>query len=80
MRQTKTINQTFSIPVEIAQELHLYVKNRQVSRFVSDAIRKELELQKQNLRDAYISANDDDGQIEASIDWTITLADGENDW
>lgn len=76
----QTINQTFSLPAELAQELHMYIQNRQISRFVSDAIRKGLEAEKKALRDAYISANSDEGQIEAMKDWEVTLLDGSNDW
>ena len=76
MKQQKYKNQTFSLPVEISLELHSLVKSREMSRFVADAIRKELEVKKQELRNAYISANKDLGQIEATKDWKGTLADG----
>lgn len=76
----KTINQTFSIPCEISKELHTYIKRREMSRFVSEAIRKELESKKKKLRQAYLMANMDEGQIEATQDWQGTLADGAEDW
>ncbi|HEX4839451.1 MAG TPA: hypothetical protein VFU89_03295 [Rhabdochlamydiaceae bacterium] len=44
--QGKKVNQTFSIPVEVSNELHVYVKHREMSQFVSDAIKKELEAKK----------------------------------
>src|SRR4051794_41165579 len=40
---SKKVNQTFSIPLDVSQELHTYVKRREMSHFVSEAIRKELE-------------------------------------
>ena len=79
MKQTYK-NQTFSLPVEISLELHSLVKRREMSRFVADAIRKELEAKKKELRDAYISANKDLGQIEATEEWQGTLADGVDEW
>jgi|EndMetStandDraft_5_1072996.scaffolds.fasta_scaffold3705548_1 metal-responsive CopG/Arc/MetJ family transcriptional regulator len=80
MKQQEYKNQTFSLPIEIAAELHSMVKRREMSRFVADAIRKELEAKKQELRNAYISANKDPGQIQAANEWQGTLEDGVNDW
>ena len=80
MRQQKYKNQTFSLPEEIANDLHSLVKRREMSRFVADAIRKELEAKKQELRNAYISANEDIGQIEAMDEWKETLSDGVDVW
>lgn len=73
-------NQTFSLPVEISLELHSLVKRREMSRFVADAIRKELEIKKQELRKAYLSANKDAGQSGVMKEWQGTLADGADEW
>ncbi len=80
MRQHTYKNQTFSLPIEVSIELQSMVKRNERSRFVADAIRKELESRKQQLRDAYISANKDPGQIEATDEWQGTLADGTDAW
>lgn len=69
MEQKAYKNQTFSLPVEISLELHSLVKRREISRFVAEAIRKELEVKKQELRKAYLSANKDQGQIETIVEW-----------
>lgn len=74
-----TINQTFSIPRDVSQDLHVYVKQREMSRFVSNAIRKELEAKKEELREAYRMANEDEGQNETKKDWEATMADGLDD-
>lgn len=79
-KQPKTINQTFSLPADVSQELHAYVKRREMSRFVAEAIRKELEAKKKELRQAYLMANEDEGQIEATNDWQGTLGDSTNEW
>ncbi|MGZ3634055.1 MAG: hypothetical protein ACXWM7_07215 [Parachlamydiaceae bacterium] len=73
-------NRTFSLPVEISMELHLFVKSRERSRFVAEAIRRELEIKKRELREAYLSANKDIGQQEALAEWCGTLADNEDEW
>jgi len=68
MKQTYK-NQTFSLPVEITTELHSLIRRREMSSFVADAIRQKLESKKKELRDAYISANRDSGQMEAIEEW-----------
>jgi hypothetical protein len=80
--QTKRVNQTFSIPVDVSNELHVYVKHREMSRFVSDAIRKELEAKKDELRKEYADMKNDPAQREVMKDWESTIGDGidENEW
>ena len=78
-QSTKKINQTFSIPLEISQELHTYIKRREMSHFVSEAIRKELDTKKKELRQAYLMANKDKGQREAIENWEDSLEDGLNE-
>lgn len=78
--QAKTVHQTFSIPLEVSQELHSFVKRREMSRFVTNAIRKELEVKKSELRNAYLQANKDEGQVEVSKDWEGTIGDGSETW
>jgi hypothetical protein len=79
-QESKKINQTFSIPMDVSQELHTYVKRREMSQFVSDAIRKELASRKEELRQAYLAANKDKGQLEAAVEWESTASDGSNEW
>ena len=80
-KQANTINQTFSIPVDLSQDLHTYVKQREMSRFVFEAIRKEIEAKKEELQAAYAEANEDEGQKEALKDFESTVSDGlDNEW
>lgn len=76
----KTINQTFSIPIDVSSDLHAYVKSRERSHFVSEAIRKELKAKKEKLRQAYLDANEDPGQVEATEEWQGTLGDAADEW
>ncbi len=78
--EQKKVNQTFSIPIDVSKDLHIYVKKREMSQFVSDAIRKELACKKDELRKAYISSNTDEGQAESMEDWKDTIKDGSNEW
>lgn len=77
---SKTINQTFSLPIDISLALQTFVKSRERSRFVAEALRKELEVKKKELRDAYLSANGDAGQLEATEEWQGTLEDNADEW
>lgn len=79
-RQAKTVNRTFSIPENISRDLHAYVKPREMSKFVSCAIQKELNAKKEALREAYRMANEDEGQIEVTEDWESTVSDGTEEW
>jgi hypothetical protein len=78
-----TVNRTFSIPVDVDRDLHLFVKHRSMSHFVSESIKKNLKEKRESLAKEYASANKDAGQIEASKDWACTISDGlgeDNDW
>jgi len=75
----KTVNQTFSLPTDLSAELHAYVKHREMSRFVADAVRDKLKSKKEELSKAYRMANKDAGQKEAA-EWEGTLADGADNW
>lgn len=80
--QQKTVNQTFSIPKEVAHELHVYIKRREMSRFVSEAIVNKLESKKKELRQAYIAMSRDESQSKTMKEWEGTIADGikAEDW
>ena len=77
---TKKVNQTFSLPVAVSAELHMYVKPREMSLFVSDAIQKELQAKKDQLRKEYAMGREDEGQQEAMKDWEATVGDGLDEW
>ena len=77
---SKRVHQTFSIPLDVSKELHTYVKRREMSQFVTEAIRKELSCRKDDLRQAYLSANDDRGQEQAMREWDSTISDGSAEW
>lgn len=79
-QEAKTINQTFSLPLDVSHELHVYIKPGEMSRFVADAIRKDLQAKKEELRHAYLAANKDAGQKEAREDWETTIGDGLDEW
>ena len=79
-QEFRKINQTFSIPMDLSQELHTYVRRREMSQFVSDAIRKELLAKKEEIKQAYLAVNKDPGQQEAMVEWKATLEDGSSEW
>ncbi|MBY0530079.1 MAG: hypothetical protein K2P51_07840 [Rhabdochlamydiaceae bacterium] len=79
-QESKKINQTFSIPLDVSQDLHTFVKRREMSQFVSNAIRKELASKKEELKQAYLASNEDEGQQTSMEDWKNTINDGSNEW
>jgi hypothetical protein len=76
---SKKINQTFSLPREVSMELHTYVRSRERSEFVARAIRKEIEVKKEELRKAYRASRKDQGQLETK-EWDSTIGDGSDTW
>jgi len=79
-QEFKKVNQTFSIPLDVSNDLHFFVKKREMSQFVSEALRKELLCKKEDLKKHYLAANKDEGQIEEMNNWEGALEDGSNDW
>ena len=73
----KTINVTFSIPESTNALLHSFVAKRGLSKFVTNAIDKALEIEKNNLKAAFRAAENDPDLKEVMNDWAIL--DGE-DW
>lgn len=73
----KTVNVTFSIPESINILLHSFVEKRGLSRFVTKAIERALEIEKNALRAAYIEDQNDPDTQEVIADWAAL--DGE-DW
>lgn len=66
---TKKVNVTFSIPNDVNILLHTLVKRRSMSQFVSSAIQKALDEEKESLKAAYIAANSDTARNEVISDW-----------
>jgi hypothetical protein len=69
--------------VDVSNELHVYVKHREMSRFVSEAIRKELEAKKNEMRKQFAGMKNDPAQREVMKDWEATIGDGideANEW
>ena len=73
----KTVNVTFSIPENINILLHSFVEKRGLSKFVTKAIEKALEVEKNNLKAAFKEAENDPDLKETMDDWAAL--DGE-DW
>ena len=72
----KTVNATFSLPVEVYGLLHSFVEKRRLSRFVSEAIQKALETKRDNLRQAYLDNNRDELIQQGLRDWDAIQTEG----
>lgn len=71
-----TINQTFSLPIELVEELHKSIKSMERSAYVAELIRQGLEKQKEELRQEYMAMGKDKEQDEVMKDWEETVGDG----
>lgn len=78
-REKHTINQTFSLPIELVEELHKTIKNMERSAYVAELIRKGLEKKKEELRQEYIAMGKDKEQDKVMEDWEGTIGDGINE-
>lgn len=72
----KSVHVTFSIPENINILLHTFVEKRGLSKFVTKAIEKALEEEKNMLKAAYTEAENDPDLKETMDDWAAL--DGEN--
>ena len=75
-KEKHTINQTFSLPVELVEELHKTVKSMERSAYVAKLLRQGLDEKKEELRQEYIAMGQDKEQDKVMKDWEGTLGDG----
>lgn len=68
----KTHKATYTVPEDVLRELNTLVAQRKRSRFVADAVRHALELEKRRLEEAYIAAAADEKREEEIEAWTVT--------
>jgi len=66
----KKIHVTFSIPEDVNSLLHSVVEKRGLSEFVTKALQKALEEEREALKKAYAAANEDPGVKEVIDDWS----------
>ena len=73
------VNVTFSLPRDVNVLLHTRVERRMLSQFVSNAIKKALDEERESLRAAYAQANNDPSRNEVIRDWDAIESEGWND-
>lgn len=72
-------NMTLSLPDDVIQELHLFVKKRGISRFVEEAIVEKLKAQKLSLEQQYKEAAQDEERNQIFAEWEQMSGDGLNE-
>lgn len=72
-------NITLSLPQEMINELHVFVKKRGISRFVEEAVKEKLKIQKFSLEQQYIEAAQDEDRNQIFSDWESLSGDGLNE-
>lgn len=67
---------TLTLPEHLIKDLHLYISQRQISRFVAEQVEKGLQEKKELLAQAYReAAEDEDLNKEAQL-WDECIGDG----
>lgn len=67
---------TYNLPEEVIRELNTFVEQRQRSRFVAEAIRLALEVEKKKLEEAYKEAALDKNRLREIEEWSATELEG----
>jgi metal-responsive CopG/Arc/MetJ family transcriptional regulator len=78
-KEKNTVNQTFSLPVELVEEFHKTIRNMERSAYIAELIRQGLAKKKEELRQDYIAMGSDPQQEEVMKDWEGTVSDGIGD-
>lgn len=72
----KNIPITLTLPEELVKDLHLYISNRQISKFVAQLVEQGLKRKKEMLAREFQEASQDierKGEIEL---WDTAMGDG----
>lgn len=75
----KTKNFTFSLPLNVANQLTSRVAKREMSKFAAQALKEALERQAEDLKRAYAEANEDQDREEVLKDWATLDSEGLDD-
>ena len=65
----KTKNITISVPTDLAVTLQGMVGKRELSKFITKAIKKAIEEERANLEAAYAAADNEPDTIDVINDW-----------
>lgn len=71
-----TVNQTFSLPIGLVEELHKTIKNMERSAYIAELLKEGLEKKKEALRQEYMAMGKEEQQDEVMKDWEGTVGDG----
>jgi hypothetical protein len=63
---------TFNMPVTLHNHLKLFVGNKKMSKFVAEAVQDKIRKMETNLKDAYLSANNDNIRNQEIKSWENT--------
>jgi hypothetical protein len=67
---------TLTLPEHLIKDLHLYISERQISRFVAEQVEKGLKEKKELLARAYKEAAEDEEMNKESELWDRCIGDG----
>lgn len=70
---------TLSLPENLVRDLHLYIPQRQMSKFVADMVSKGLNAEREKLAGEFKEASQDKERMGEIEDWDIMSGDGLNE-
>lgn len=75
-KPSKKVHVTFTIPEDVNALLHSVVEKRGLSEFVTKALKKALQEERDALKKAYAAADQDPDRKELLDDWSDLDSDG----
>lgn len=67
---------TITLPETLIRDLHLYIPERGISRFISILIQKGLEEKKYSIAQQYREAAADEERNREAAEWDVCIGDG----
>lgn len=72
----KTKNVTFSLPIDIVEQLQMFIEKQGMSQFAASALEKALTEKRNALRAEYIEASKDPDRLKTIEEWKHLDAEG----
>lgn len=75
----KNIPITLTLPEDLVKDLHLYISNRQISKFVAQMVEQGLKIKKELLAREFQEASQDIERNTEIEQWDAIIGDGLNE-
>ena len=72
----KNIPITLTMPEDLVRDLHLYIAKRKVSKFITELVYKQIEVEKQKIAQEFREASQDVERNKELEIWDTVIGDG----